>query len=81
MTTETKGQFSADWIDNEKLREQNSELVAVLKFAVENDGGTEYDGNDDYIGRRVCCREMIYKPHKPDCWVVKAKAAIAKAQS
>lgn len=56
------------------------ELLRLLEISVENDGGTSYDGEDDEVGSRSCCGEVSYKPHRADCWVPKARAAIAKAK-
>lgn len=59
---------------------QRDELLEALGLAIDDDGGTHYDGEDDEIGERSCCGEVSYKPHRHDCWVVKARAAIAKAK-
>ena len=64
-----------------ELKEAKAEierLRAVLKLALESDGGIAYDGEDDAVGYRPCCRVSSYKPHEPDCWVTVATAALAE---
>lgn len=56
------------------------ELLEALVLAVDADGGTTYNSEDDEVGERSCCGEVSYKPHRHYCWVVKASAAIAKAK-
>jgi hypothetical protein len=70
----------ADRHMNEKhaLRATNERLRAALKLALESDGGITYDGEDDAVGYRPCCRVSSYKPHEPDCWVTVATAALAQ---
>jgi hypothetical protein len=66
-----------------ELRRQhavNAELLEALKFALENGCQTVYANGDDEIGGKGCCDELSYHPHSPDCWTIKARAAIAKAE-
>jgi hypothetical protein len=63
-----------------ELRERNAELLEALKFALENGCQTVYANEDDEIGGKGCCDELSYHPHSPDCWTIKARAAIAKAE-
>lgn len=56
------------------------ELLEALELAIDTGGGTTYNGEDDEVGERSCCGEVSYRPHRHDCWVVKASAAIAKAK-
>ena len=57
------------------------ELLEALELAIDTDGGTTYNGEDDEVGERSCCGEISYRPHRHDCWVVKARAAIRKARN
>jgi hypothetical protein len=63
-----------------RLHAVNAELLEALKFALENGCQTVYAHESDEIGNRGCCDELSYRPHSPDCWTVKARAAIAKAK-
>ena len=53
-----------------------SDLIAAGKGALENDGGTRYEGEDDEIGSHACCLELSFKPHAADCWVSRLQKAI-----
>jgi len=64
----------------ERLKAEKSELLEALKFALENGCQTVYANGDDGIGGKGCCDELSYHPHSPDCWTIKARAAIAKAE-
>lgn len=39
----------------------------VFKALREFDGGVRYEGDDDDVGTRACCRVASYKPHAADC--------------
>jgi len=69
-----------NYIANANLISAAPELLESLESAVESDGGISYDGEDDEVGGRSCCGEVSYRPHRADCWVPKARAAIAKAK-
>jgi hypothetical protein len=53
----------------EKLRE-------ALEAALEDGAGVSYCDEDE-CGNYVCCGEVSYKPHAPDCWTLKARAALS----
>lgn len=54
------------------------EIRELLKEAVEFDGGTCYENEDDEIGTRCCCYVRSYYPHTADCWVTRAAAILAR---
>jgi hypothetical protein len=56
--------------ENEKLRE-------ALEAALENGVGVSYSCDEDGCGNYVCCGEVSYKPHAPDCWTLKTLAALS----
>jgi hypothetical protein len=62
-----------------RLHSVNAELLEALKLALENGCQTVYANEDDEIGRKGCCDELSYHPHSPDCWTIKARAAIDKS--
>lgn len=39
----------------------------AFKALREFDGGVRYEGDDDDVGTRACCRVASYKPHAADC--------------
>lgn len=57
-----------------------AELLAAAKAAVVDDGGLRYEGDDDDCGSHACCLVVSYKPHAPDCWVPRLRAAIEAAE-
>jgi hypothetical protein len=63
-----------------RLHAVNAELLEALKFALENGCQTVYAHESDEIGNKGCCDELSYHLHSPDCWTIKARAAIAKAE-
>lgn len=63
-----------------KLRDARvmiASAVDALRLVVAADGGTRYESEDDEIGCRACCYVLSYKDHESDCYVLKAKAALA----
>ncbi len=63
--------------DSPRLAAAVVELMGALNKALEHGGGVEYNGQEDEIGGHVCCGGLSYEPHKADCWVTKAKEALA----
>ena len=55
-------------------------LVEALEAAIDSDGGVCYEDSGDRIGNRVCCGVISYKPHEKECYVLKARAALAAAK-
>jgi hypothetical protein len=60
-----------------------AELIAAAQAALEDDGGTKYDGDGEWdsVGLRSCCNVLSYKPHAAGCWVPALRDALAKVQS
>ena len=56
------------------------DMLALLKLAVENDGGLSYDHADDMAGYRTCCDVASYRDHRPTCLIPQAKALIAEIE-
>lgn len=50
-------------------------LRAALEAALEDGADVSYCDEDE-CGTYVCCGEASYKPHAPDCWTLKARAAL-----
>ena len=51
-------------------------LEDALAAALEYDGGVSYTSEYDSIGDHACCASPRYKAHDPECWVLKAQAAL-----
>lgn len=66
---------------NANLIAASPELLDVLQEALDQDGGVSYDCDEDSVGTHTCCGGASYNPHKPHCWVPKARALVAKVQS
>lgn len=66
--------------DRDALQAENEKLREALQAAL--DGGCSYvhANEDDEIGRHGCCDALSYKPHEPDCWTLKAKAALRREE-
>ena len=58
------------------LRADNKRLRAALEAALEDGVGVSYCDEDE-CGNYDCCGEVSYKPHAPDCWTLKARAALS----
>lgn len=56
------------------------ELFAALKQAVEDGCATVYAHEHDEAGVMGCCGEPTYRPHAEGCWMVRARAVIAKVE-
>lgn len=67
-------------VSNDFIAQPTTTVVAALlkicADAVEDDGGTSYNGEEDEIGTRVCCGVLTYEPHVSDCWVPRLRAAL-----
>lgn len=57
---------------------QAERMMAILMQAVDADGGVRYYHQEDEIGFRCCCGVVEYESHAADCWVLAAKAEIAR---
>jgi hypothetical protein len=57
-----------------RLTAENEKLREALEAALENGVGVSYSCDEDECGNHVCCGEVSYKPHAPDCWTLKARA-------
>lgn len=62
---------------HDKVLAENEKLRAALEAALENGVGVSYSCDEDECGNHVCCGEVSYKPHAPDCWTLKARAALS----
>lgn len=51
-------------------------LQTAARLALESNGGTSYQDEEDEVGYRTCCRVVSYKEHEADCWVVQLRAAL-----
>ena len=60
------------------LQTENEKLRAALQAALDGGCSTVHADEDDEIGRHGCCDTLSYKPHAPDCWTLKAKAALRR---
>ena len=60
-----------------RLTAENAKLREALEAALENGAGVSYSCDEDECGNHVCCGEVSYKPHAPDCWTLKARAALS----
>ena len=63
--------------DNARLTAEVERLKAALGAALEDGVGVSYSCDEDECGNHVCCGEVSYKPHAPDCWTLKARAALS----
>ena len=61
----------------------NEQLIAASRQALEAllDLSTmdTYQNEDDEVGRKVCCGEVSYRPHSPDCKTMEAITALRTA--
>jgi hypothetical protein len=62
---------------HDKVLAENEKLRAALETALEDGVGVSYSCDEDECGNYVCCGEVSYKPHAPDCWTLKACAALS----
>jgi hypothetical protein len=53
-----------------------SEIVAVLKAALETSEAIHYDDPEDEVGFHVCCGNPSFRGHKLDCWSHRALALV-----
>jgi len=51
-------------------------LEQALEALEELSNEVTYHFEDDEVGRKVCCGEVSYRPHLPDCHAIKAITAI-----
>jgi ferredoxin len=62
---------------HDKVLAENEKLRAALEAALENGVGVSYSCDEDECGNHVCCGEVSYKFHAPDCWTLKARAVLS----
>jgi hypothetical protein len=67
-----------DWLDaKDSELKRKDEALKVAKEALEQASeATAYVSHDDTVGYRVCCDVASYLPHKKDCYLREALAAI-----
>ncbi len=79
MLDKAADEIEQNRIDLEEYRLDVERLRAALEAALEDGAGVSYCDEDE-CGNYVCCGEVSYKPHAPDCWTLKARAALSGEQ-
>lgn len=62
----------------DSLKAENERLREALQAALHRGCSYVHADEDDEIGRYGCCDALSYKQHEPDCWTLKAKAALRR---